>query len=72
MGPSIGELFQVMYTVLVAESPQCVQLAEDEPGDDSTHVEFRKLVELHPVNEANEVIIPVCTRGIMLHCSSSR
>jgi hypothetical protein len=54
MRPSIGELFQVLYTFLLAKSPQCVQLAEDEPGNDSTHVELRELVELQPVNEANE------------------
>ena len=31
---------QVLYTDVLAESSQCVQVAEDEPGDDSTHVEF--------------------------------
>ena len=64
MGPSIGELFQILYTVLLAESLQYVQLAKDEPGDDSTYVEFRGLVELSPVNEANEVIycLSLCSR----------
>ena len=48
MALRIGELFQVSYTFIFAESPQRVQLAEDEPGNDSTHVEFRGLVELYP------------------------
>ena len=47
MGLNVGELFRVSYTVLLAESSQCIQLAEDEPGEDSMHVEFRGLVELY-------------------------
>jgi hypothetical protein len=50
MQPSIGELFQVLYTLLLAESPQCVQLVEDEASDDSIHVEFRGLVGLRTTN----------------------
>ncbi len=47
----MGELFQVLYIDPLAESTQCVQVAEDEPGDDSTHVEFRGPVEPHPVSQ---------------------
>ena len=36
----MGELFQVLYIGILADGPQCLQVAEDEPGDDSTHVEF--------------------------------
>lgn len=76
MGPNIGELFEVLlvvlYTVLLAESLQCIiQLSEDEPSDDSMHAEFRRLVVLHTANEANEVrlifhILSVFAQGIML------
>ncbi len=40
-GPSIvGKLFQTLCADLLAKSIQRVQMAEDELGGDSTHVEF--------------------------------
>jgi hypothetical protein len=36
----MGELFQVLYSDHLAEILQCLPVAEDESGDDSTHVEF--------------------------------
>jgi hypothetical protein len=50
----IGQ-FQILYTDLLTDAPG-VGVAEDEPGNDSMHVEFYRLIEPYVVKrmEVNE------------------